>query len=1068
VADALTDAKRDADYLYEKEKQHATVSYNDPLLSFPSNTTTPPVVTFTVVDLGIATGSSKIITRPGSSVALRQKLESDSELTLSASFPTLMAAKTNGLAKAPQVGDRKMNGQVTGSINTSESERPRERRRRRRSNKQSSYVGWLMDKLVKVTVWYTIITFAFRCPTTQDAFTDSTPAICKPYLQTKDFLTPYGKPYYDQYLAPHVQRAQPYIDRFNEQVYDPSLKAYQQHGAPRVEQGRLQAALQWNNTVKPQLEVARQQASKQYDTHLSPHVKTVQDVVQPYYDSVANSASDIWELELHPVYRNTAPYAQKMYTQGYQFAVDTVLPQAQYASSAAWSFGAAQVWPKLTALYGENVEPQLMRITERLGRYKDGKKLQAEVKNAEISSSLADASSSVASAASSASSFATAMTDSPSSAAPAMTSSATPEPSATLTEQFHEDLKNWQNACHKAVNEGSEHLKERIKEFTDHQITSQLANSGEAHVTQLEKTADGAISSVKAHILALVGGLPKDADDSQLEETTEKATQGIRNAGKTVRESAQSVRDWKPKFTKGTDELAKKALESTLETIDSIREIRLSEIGRKYADKDLPHKEWSKYNELKKATQAWRDDVAKVVEGNADINKVKSAADEVESRAMAIAEETAQELKRLKAVAQWKIDARDATDSFNSRPVVPAAAKANKKVADTVSQASEAVLGISESAKESVKSATTAAADKASEVSSSASDAATGSAGSVESAASHAKSSASSVASDAYAKVAGSEQAPLRSSTEGAASSVKSAASVVPESVVGTESSLTDSATDAASTASESVIGTESGLTDSVTDAASAISAAVIGSDTPGASGISSGASSVVSEASSQVDEPATAMTLNPRLGSLRAAIQEKQERASRSAAEAAAAAGEGSSKASSAASEATESPSSIMDNAASSISSVASDASAAMPDVSSVSSAGAKASKKVFAGANAQVLVEVREPILDDIVDDTDGSDISYSERIQSMASAVGDRATDLTKAVMDAMKPTATPSDVVGTASGVASSVSSLASDQYERAMQAASSVLFGEQSAASTGSAAVQDVYSSAVAA
>ncbi|KAK1090250.1 hypothetical protein LTR48_008652, partial [Friedmanniomyces endolithicus] len=142
-----------------------------------------------------------------------------------------MAAKTNGQAKSSQAGDRKMNGQA--SIHTSDSERPRERRRRRRSNKQSSYVGWLMDKLVKVTVWYTIITFAFRCPTSQDAFTDSTPAICKPYLQTKDFLTPYGKPYYDQYLAPHVQRAQPYIDRFNEQVYDPSLKAYQQHAAPR-------------------------------------------------------------------------------------------------------------------------------------------------------------------------------------------------------------------------------------------------------------------------------------------------------------------------------------------------------------------------------------------------------------------------------------------------------------------------------------------------------------------------------------------------------------------------------------------------------------------------------------------------------------------------------------------------------------------------------------------------------------------------------------------------------------------------------------------------------------------
>jgi hypothetical protein len=36
-------------------------------------------------------------------------------------------------------------------------------------------------------------------------------------------------------------------------------------------------------------------------------------------------------------------------------------------------------WPKVRVLYGENVEPQLVRIGERLGRYRDGKAIRDAV-----------------------------------------------------------------------------------------------------------------------------------------------------------------------------------------------------------------------------------------------------------------------------------------------------------------------------------------------------------------------------------------------------------------------------------------------------------------------------------------------------------------------------------------------------------------------------------------------------------------------------------------------------------------------------------------------------------------
>ena len=103
-----------------------------------------------------------------------------------------------------------------------------------------------------------------------------------------------------------------------------------------------------------------------------------------------------------------------------------------------------------------------------------------------------------------------------------------------------------------------------------------------------------------------------------------------------------------------------------------------------------------------------------------------------------------------------------------------------------------------------------------------------------------------------------------------------------------------------------------------------------------------------------------------------------------------------------------------------------------------------------------AQVLVEAREPILDDSVDED-----SYSDSMQSMANVAMDEAAKLTQAVADAITtPSATG------AAGVVESASSLASERYESAVSAASSVLFGTGAEELKGSSAAKEQYMSAV--
>jgi hypothetical protein len=898
-----------------------------------------------------------------------------------------MAKKANGTAKSPMAAQQ--NGSIAPSAashtsaNTTTTTTTKSTRSSRRRHRKRSYSAWLVDKGAKLLIWYSLITVLFRCPSSQDDLYASSPKVCNAYLQARDYITPYAQPYYDQHLAPYVEQAQPYFDRFNAQVYTPGHALYQQHAAPHVAQAQKLGYEQWGKTVKPQLDVARHHAGKQYEAVLGPYVNKAYDSVNPHYQSLKTSASDIWELELQPVYRRTAPYTQKLFTQGRQFAVDTALPQAQYASSAAWSFWIRQIWPKIRVLYGENVEPQLMRITERLGRYRDEKKVEAEVKSMEKSSSIVDASSTAVSSASSVSSAASEAAKGPSSA-----SSVAAEPSASVDprENFLKDLKSWEQVCAKAVDEGTEHLKERVDEITSHQQKRQVEGVGKSLVVQLEDTVEGVINSSKARILAIVGGIPEEATDDDIEEAQIALATAIRSAGQNVKARAQAIRDWHQAYTTETADLINKALESTLETVDGIRELRLTEIGRKYSDSGLAHKDWSKYNDLKKATKAWRKGVEQVAVKHDSIASSKDAAQTMEQQGMSIAEQAAKELARLKDVGKWKIAAEDSSDNFDTKTTPAVSKRAQRKIEQSIAAAaqaaSEAALG-SSSIQDTVKSATAAAADKASDVASSASEAVVGSStGSVESA-----------ASKASEAIIGSEQPAVESVTSKVAESASSASSVASSAVIGSESSLADSLNDAASSASSKVYGEPSG-------------------------------------------------SLGPKAASILAAGRSSKDVAGSSASSAAS---EGSSSASSVASEASDYSSDIIDDASSTVSSAASTASETV-------------SKKVWGGAMAQAVPSSSGPIMDEEFDDDVDSTGSYSERVQEMVDNALDQGARLTQAIEDAIKPaTSTQGNV--------ESVSSVASEQYESAMSAASSILYGAEP---EGTAAVKEQYLAAVAA
>jgi hypothetical protein len=596
------------------------------------------------------------------------------------------------------------------------------------------------------------------------------------------------------------------------------------------------------------------------------------------------------------------------------------------------------------------------------------------------------------------------------------------------------DLKTWQEKFAKAADEGSDELEDRMTEITDRLIQSQAQGVGKALTIQLEETVKSSLKSLKSNIISIVEG-SKDTEESE-----EAIGNAVRKAGVAIKEKAQAVRTWRQSFDRETNSLVSKAASDTFEILDHIRDLGLQEIGMRWAWTDgITHKDWTKYHKLKGKFDEWRVDVENVVAEHPGLGKARAASEEVENKAMDIAEEAAKELARLKETGRWKLSTGDTSDDWSTKILPAAAVVAGQKVKEKAKEASEAVAPPSQGTIESVASV---ASSSVAEAVSSASSIAASQVGNTQSAASSISSSvvgtpqgsaesvisvgsasASSLADQASSSIIGTSQGSVESVASIAKEFASSLADQASSSVIGTSqgsvesiaSVAKESASSIADQASSSVIGTSQGSVESAisvaTDSASSLSAKASASVVGEEPGIVEKASKSVKSAASVVSDSASSLS----------------DAASSSISS-------GSSEVSKAASKASSSLSFATSSVGSSLSKSVTDGSSAAS--SAASSASSTASKKVWGGAMAQ-FVEAKQIIYEDIVEDSD--DETFSEKIQSLASEAGDKYAELTKVVSEALlKPSSTQGY----------QVTSLAAQQYSSALAAASSALYGTE--------------------
>ena len=198
-----------------------------------------------------------------------------------------------------------------------------------------SQVPLLTGSLLRLCIWYALVTPFLRCPSRLADLTETSPRVCKPYLIARS-----------------------------------ALKQAQAYGIE-----------QWQNQVTPRLETAQNKVHQLYIAEIDPYVQQSVAVVSPYYQWANTVVRNLYQGHLVPFYARSRPFIGKAYSTSQGVLTTHVLPGAQYTWSSAVYFANSSLWPHVTGLYSEQVEPQLVKIGQRLASYREGKRLRAVIED---------------------------------------------------------------------------------------------------------------------------------------------------------------------------------------------------------------------------------------------------------------------------------------------------------------------------------------------------------------------------------------------------------------------------------------------------------------------------------------------------------------------------------------------------------------------------------------------------------------------------------------------------------------------------------------------------------------
>jgi hypothetical protein len=160
-------------------------------------------------------------------------------------------------------------------------------------------------------------------------------------------------------------------------------QTYRTYGAPRLEQGLLHIQHRWDVFARPRLDASRRHITQLYDSSIGPRISRTSSAITPYYTTTVKYLVHVHKSYILPYYTRSKPIAGKAYFYVHDVVVDILLPYSYKSWSSVVAFINGTLWPRITGLYSENVEPQLVKIEEKLASYREGRNLIAVTEDIE-------------------------------------------------------------------------------------------------------------------------------------------------------------------------------------------------------------------------------------------------------------------------------------------------------------------------------------------------------------------------------------------------------------------------------------------------------------------------------------------------------------------------------------------------------------------------------------------------------------------------------------------------------------------------------------------------------------
>ncbi|KAF5674221.1 hypothetical protein FDENT_10092 [Fusarium denticulatum] len=593
--------------------------------------------------------------------------------------------------------------------------------RRGSIKKRRSIFAWTFSVVARLATWFAIYTVLFRCPPSLEQCDENTPSICKPYFQFKNTVQPHVQPYYDHYAAPYVEIARPYYDTVDSKVWQPTRAYAVQYGAPWVEKAQAHTQALWEKNGQPQLVKYQALARAHYDQSVGPYVSQAGEKLGPYYDIARTNGLQMYYEYLQPGYEFVHPYAIRGYDVASDFTTKTALPTAYWTWNKTYAFLDSNVWPHVRAVYVQNVEPQLVRIGERLGRYKTKttKPIQESYSSSyttgtTVSSFQKPAPQSTTSVQTS-SSQAPVATESPlpevESASPDYINPVqAPPPTENESEKRRkaremvaQDLETWQTKFATQADEGATDLEERVDEIAKRMIEENVNINGQKLFDDLETTIDRELTGLRNKIVELAGTNANGADVNQ------QIVTAVRSSGMAIKQKAQAIRQWRQGYDQELQDTVVTVADVHFQVLDETRNLALQQIGMRWAWTDgITYKDWAKYHELKRTLNEWTEQLKQLIVTHPALLEAQDAAARVEDEGMEIASVAAKELARLKDVARYKVAAGDTSDNFDvdaMKLAAEQAAAAKEAEAQTPVEDDSAASSLSEVVEEATSQA---------------------------------------------------------------------------------------------------------------------------------------------------------------------------------------------------------------------------------------------------------------------------------------------------------------------------------------------------------------------------